>query len=158
MYDDYLRSRNEGARIVREGGKVLNDTLLSCNHCGHRLAITVTETQTCLLKEGGWGIAYQLPAHIGWRLPAGNGNLRHFQAIPLPDWMNFQLWSKLYGRKALIGSYQVQWAVPHSCMEIKWVNGIERKVAHSCPTLFETMDYIVHGMQARTLEGVAFPS
>ena len=111
------------------------------------------------LKEGGWGIAYQLPAHIGWRLPAGNGNLRHFQAIPLPDWMNFPS----SGASSMAGKHwyeaiRVQGAVPHSCMEIKWVNGIERKVAHSCPTLWDHMDYIVHGiLQARTLEGVAFP-
>ena len=32
------------------------------------------------------------------------------------------------------------------------------KVAESCPTLYDPMDYIVHGiLQARILEWVAFP-
>ena len=34
----------------------------------------------------------------------------------------------------------------------------EVKVIQSCPTLFNPMDYTVHGiLQARTLESVAFP-
>lgn len=85
MHEDYLRSRDEGARIVREEEKSLKDTLLSCNHCGHRLAITVTETRTCL-PEGG-RLGHCLPASsTHWlKTAGGNGNLRHFQAIPLPD-------------------------------------------------------------------------
>ena len=36
--------------------------------------------------------------------------------------------------------------------------GSEVKVTQSCPTLFNPMDYTVHGiLQARTLESVAFP-
>ena len=32
------------------------------------------------------------------------------------------------------------------------------KVAQSCPTLWDSMDYTVHGtLQAKILEGVAFP-
>ena len=46
------------------------------------------------------------------------------------------------------------------CKEIKPVNpkGSEVKVAQSCPTLCEPMDYTVHGiLQARILEWVAIP-
>ena len=36
---------------------------------------------------------------------------------------------------------------------------MEVKVAQLCPTLWDPMDYRVHGiLQARILEGVAFPS
>ena len=36
---------------------------------------------------------------------------------------------------------------------------VKMKVAQSCPTLCDTMGYIVHGiLQARILEWVAFPS
>ena len=36
---------------------------------------------------------------------------------------------------------------------------MEVKVAQLCPTLWDPMDYTVHGiLQARILEGVAFPS
>ena len=35
---------------------------------------------------------------------------------------------------------------------------MKMKVTHSCPTLFDPMDYTVHGiLQARMLEWVAFP-
>ena len=35
---------------------------------------------------------------------------------------------------------------------------VKVKVAQSCPTLFDPMDYTVHGiLQARILEWVAFP-
>ena len=35
---------------------------------------------------------------------------------------------------------------------------VEVKVAQSCPTLCDPMDYTVHGiLQARTLEWVAYP-
>ena len=35
---------------------------------------------------------------------------------------------------------------------------VKVKVAQSCPTLWDTMEYIVHGtLQARILEWVAFP-
>ena len=36
---------------------------------------------------------------------------------------------------------------------------MEVKVAQLCPTLWDPMDYTVHGiLQARILEGVAFPT
>jgi len=50
------------------------------------------------------------------------------------------------------------------CLKIEWVNILIHrseqylKVAQSCPTLCDPMDYTVHGiLQARILEWVAFP-
>ena len=38
------------------------------------------------------------------------------------------------------------------------INELEVKVAQLCPTLFDSMDYTIHGiLQARILEWVAFP-
>ena len=40
---------------------------------------------------------------------------------------------------------------------LKWIE-VKVKVAQSCPTLCDPMDYTVHGiLQARILEWVAFP-
>ena len=43
-------------------------------------------------------------------------------------------------------------------MKSKCIHKVKVKVAQSCPTLCDSMDYTVHGIhQARILEWVAFP-
>ena len=45
------------------------------------------------------------------------------------------------------------------CQTSTWISNVKVKVAQSCPTLCDTMDYTVNGiLQARILEWVAFPS
>ena len=52
------------------------------------------------------------------------------------------------GKEIIIGSF-------HRMNEVKWS---EVKVAQSCPTLCDPMDYTVHGiLQARILEWIAIP-
>ena len=81
------------------------------------------------------------------------------------------MWGGAAGRESLgregtrqLGWFQLKWlsltslgAVEHELYArgcpVKWV-----KVAHSCPTLCDPMDYTVHGiLQTRILEWVAFP-
>ena len=81
------------------------------------------------------------------------------------------MWGGAAGRESLgregtrqMGWFQLKWlsltslgALEHELYArgcpVKWV-----KVAHSCPTLCDPMDYTVHGiLQTRILEWVAFP-
>ena len=91
-----------------------------------------------------WTTAYQSPPSMGF------SRQEYWRSVPLP--------SALFSHKE--EQMWVSWAEVNEARACytKWSKLECVKVAQSCLTLFDPMDYTVHGiLQARILEWVAFP-
>ena len=71
---------------------------------------------------------------------------------------NFVIWARLHGQVPIIPICLTVKKDLEGTHFLRCVEKVKMKVAQSCPTLCNPMDYTVRGiLQARILEWVAFP-
>ena len=118
-----------------------------------------------ILKDDAIKVLHSVCQQI-WKTQQWPQDWKRSVFIPIPKKDNAKECSSESVSHALVsGSWDPMYcSPPGSCVHrifqariLEWVK-MKVKVAESCPTLWDPMDYTVHGiLQARTLERVAFP-
>ena len=93
-----------------------------------------------------------MPLILTWKAMENTGIFLHLQDIPI--WNN----PPIVMMKSSVQTTMYPLVVWGRLSCPLWILSPESKVAHSCPTLCDPMDYTVHGiLQATILEWVVFP-
>ena len=100
--------------------------------------------QSCPTLCYPWTAAYQAP--LSMEFPSKNTAVGYHSLFQQVFWTQ-------RSNPGLLHRKQILYCLSYQILAVKWV-----KVAQSCLTLCDPMDYTVHGiLQARILEWVAFP-